>query len=1174
MHVQSQIVLKSFKYESATGEANQAGIVKKLETMILIISAFDIFNQGNLNEIHQVKQFKILGPYENDVSKFQQTRIIMGAQDCFRARNYKVADNLVDTLLIHEEEEVRGKGLQFTAALLVYEVCRIFIFEVTTIKVKDERIKSGIGSIFFGDVVQYISETTHAINYTAGCMANQNVFKPEESEEIKKEDSLEIVEKKSTKSKKSGLFTVSTSRVSKHCNYGNCDWKESDGGRWVRHLKGVHKQNETPDESKYSKCVGECVFIVQKYLLQEKEVRLYYLQESSRLQCLCQQEGTKEKYDKRERERDESPLIINDDAEDLGMIQDQGLSQSALQHLQTKQMGVQSDLDVIMQQLSEEQIGGYGKKGSAIKGSAPSKRVKNDISSSVIHGITTTMASTTSSQTNALSLSNIQMDDQSSIAAITLVSQTKQDEDEQIKHLTAILSSNEDVSITVFKIAHICHLFSLRCAAKYIAKLHCKPLTNGIILLETHCCVSALSNSDITLVEVIMIKFGVYVSSVYYNDASQWIQKSRKYTTQQQIKLMQHYQSNGSFTNQSVMTLSIVIQQAEPSSFIPFVQQSMINMRGQMITIMNNIISKPRQQTITQQQFREVILCLTDDSVASIVDKVINLKVTPLVKWKQLIESTPNVSNVTDAESIQTAMDSSILVQNNGSIIMIYLMSSADTKVHDEFISKHLMKRDQQKFADILYYVYDADTKVQYHVGIEFEPETSAIVLIDEAETFRLDNPEKFKTFTSANACIGLTENPAMTKMESIVQEQLNFKQNSYFLDEGTIDTYEKISMDSEMDVPDNKTKISYIADIAKLNPVLVFGNEVLLVALNEAKINVVSIDNEIAYKLLRQLDTLGEDMIYTTNDQNLYPSHLQLLRVCKAEKMLCKALTEQEDSEMNARQEGLVIHLSQILLKNGRCLYSTINYHNKDINSNRCLNLFKNYYPTHRASLFQIYITQKDSWWSNITKQMERFYGQNIEGPEEESERISNHGFWIGNESIKNEHAYDSELSQAIVDFLKGKGAQSVVDFGCGPGKYTEALLKNGLNCVGYDGNPETPAITNGLCKVIDLAEDFQLETQFEWVLCLEVGEHIPKEFESVLLRNLKNHCQKGIILSWAVIDQPGFGHCNCQNNDYVKKTMADLGFIADQESETILREKSSLPWFKNTILVFTNAV
>ena len=97
---------------------------------------------------------------------------------------------------------------------------------------------------------------------------------------------------------------------------------------------------------------------------------------------------------------------------------------------------------------------------------------------------------------------------------------------------------------------------------------------------------------------------------------------------------------------------------------------------------------------------------------------------------------------------------------------MIYLMSGAGSKIHVVFSNEHLMKRDKQDAADILFYIEESDNKVDYRVGIDFEPEVGSLILIDEADIYMLSDPEKFRKFTANNVCIGFTATPAMTPME------------------------------------------------------------------------------------------------------------------------------------------------------------------------------------------------------------------------------------------------------------------------------------------------------------------------------------------------------------------------------------------------------------------------
>ena len=181
----------------------------------------------------------------------------------------------------------------------------------------------------------------------------------------------------------------------------------------------------------------------------------------------------------------------------------------------------------------------------------------------------------------------------------------------------------------------------------------------------------------------------------------------------------------------------------------------------------------------------------------------------------------------------------------------------------------------------------------------------------------------------------------------------------------------------------------------------------------------------------------------------------------------------------------------------------------------------------------------------------------------------VHHHGYWYGNEVIS-EHAFDGWLANALVDFLKNENAKSVLDLGCGKADYVKVLLAHQFYCEGYDGNPETVEISNGVAKVADLSEPLDLGRKFDWVVSLEVGEHIPKIYETIFVENLHRHNTQGIVLSWAVKGQVGYGHFNEQNNEYVKALLEKYGYDNDIEAEKFLREEASLLWFKNTIMVF----
>jgi len=181
---------------------------------------------------------------------------------------------------------------------------------------------------------------------------------------------------------------------------------------------------------------------------------------------------------------------------------------------------------------------------------------------------------------------------------------------------------------------------------------------------------------------------------------------------------------------------------------------------------------------------------------------------------------------------------------------------------------------------------------------------------------------------------------------------------------------------------------------------------------------------------------------------------------------------------------------------------------------------------------------------------------------------KINTRGFWENDTMVG--HYNDSVLLEEIRSIIIDGKINSIVDFGCGPGFYLKNIKDIVSHVEGYDGNPNTPILTNGLCGVLDLSKKFNLNRKFDCVISLEVGEHIPKEFESIFLENITRHTDNIIILSWAIKGQDGDGHFNCQNNDYIISEMYKRGFSYDEELSNNVRSKNVVFWFKNTFMVF----
>lgn len=181
----------------------------------------------------------------------------------------------------------------------------------------------------------------------------------------------------------------------------------------------------------------------------------------------------------------------------------------------------------------------------------------------------------------------------------------------------------------------------------------------------------------------------------------------------------------------------------------------------------------------------------------------------------------------------------------------------------------------------------------------------------------------------------------------------------------------------------------------------------------------------------------------------------------------------------------------------------------------------------------------------------------------------IDEFGCWQGRE-FESKHVYDSELCEGLITFFRKQKCKTLIDIGCGKGDYVKKFLENNIQAVGFDGNCETKTLSNNKCKTFDFSNDAICLGSYDWVLSLEVGEHIPRKYEEIFIQNLHKLNKKGAVVSWAVEGQSGLGHFNCRNNDYIKNKFTNMGYINKIQEEEALRASSTKPWFNNTIMVF----
>eukprot|EP00967_Tisochrysis_lutea_P134519 scaffold237658_cov35-Tisochrysis_lutea.AAC.3 len=162
-----------------------------------------------------------------------------------------------------------------------------------------------------------------------------------------------------------------------------------------------------------------------------------------------------------------------------------------------------------------------------------------------------------------------------------------------------------------------------------------------------------------------------------------------------------------------------------------------------------------------------------------------------------------------------------------------------------------------------------------------------------------------------------------------------------------------------------------------------------------------------------------------------------------------------------------------------------------------------------------------------------------------------------------------DRGLLDAMVDLIDGG---DVLEFGAGKGCYTAAFRRKGVSVRAFDGSPQVASLTHGLVQSSDLTSPLRLG-RADWVVCLEVAEHIPREHEETLLQNLLSHARKGLVLSWSN-EEGGNGHVNLRSNEWVVQELRKRGFKHDPVAQKQLRKAiSSIHWYAQTVLVFRRA-
>lgn len=180
----------------------------------------------------------------------------------------------------------------------------------------------------------------------------------------------------------------------------------------------------------------------------------------------------------------------------------------------------------------------------------------------------------------------------------------------------------------------------------------------------------------------------------------------------------------------------------------------------------------------------------------------------------------------------------------------------------------------------------------------------------------------------------------------------------------------------------------------------------------------------------------------------------------------------------------------------------------------------------------------------------------------------ITETGIW-GQDVADESHIFSYTVARWIGQYLEKD--KMLIDIGCGRGTYLQYLKEQGFKKLcGIEGFELNNFEFNNI-EIHDLTNEYKAPQKGN-VICLEVFEHIPNQYEDMLIDNILNCLDGKLIISVATPGQGGTGHVNCQSNEYVIDKFKGRGLeFLEIETESIrLVPENFVMYFKNTLMIF----
>jgi len=167
--------------------------------------------------------------------------------------------------------------------------------------------------------------------------------------------------------------------------------------------------------------------------------------------------------------------------------------------------------------------------------------------------------------------------------------------------------------------------------------------------------------------------------------------------------------------------------------------------------------------------------------------------------------------------------------------------------------------------------------------------------------------------------------------------------------------------------------------------------------------------------------------------------------------------------------------------------------------------------------------------------------------------------------------------IAAKLVDILMNYfHPSSVVDVGCGNAEFLLEFQKRRVLIKGYEGSQhaiDSSLVGKEFIEQVDLRNTIQDSHKYDLVLCLEVAEHIEKNYSQKLVENVTN-LGDVILFTAAPPGQGGHFHMNEQPREFWINLFTMRIFSIDEDLTEALKkemkEKGILSWYCDNLMVF----